>query len=852
MKNNSIKKRFMIINIIVGIVMLLLSFGILSYNMMETEEKVYVNTQKQLHHKLAQSIEGKKNVGITNAISMANDGRIKNAIRTGDRKLGIMSLSTISSEMKAHTNFKNVKVHIHTKDNKSYIRGWKPKKYGDDLSGFRASVVEVNKTQKPVNTMELGKAGLSLRTVVPIKDDDGTHLGSLEFIQGLNSVAKSFNESKDAFLFLMDLDIKKVQLFDSSKKFKNYLISQKFVNGEFLNDARKINMQELFKNGSYIGEKYYYTFDYVKDFQDKKLGIYLVGRPLSIVNHVLKDSEALIYNSLILIFVLVIVLLIGTVINLQRVVINPLSKLSETVVALMKYDSADQEIEVKNNDEIGALAKHFNSYMAKLRENMKHDQIVVEEVDKAIQMVRAGFYAYTVEAETDNRSTNDLKNSVNSMIKDLAVKFDIINNALIEYGNAKFDHKFEVENVSGTVGSIVFATKSIGNNISELLATIMTSGEQLSSNINTLVNSANSLSTSANAQAASLEETAAAVEEISSNIQSSSENVSRMAKLSDEVMSSSSNGQKLASQTVAAMDEINNKVSDINEAILIIDQIAFQTNILSLNAAVEAATAGEAGKGFAVVAGEVRNLAARSAEAANEIKALVQSANEQTIDGKRIAGEMIEGYEILTHKIEENKNMIDIVSQATKEQTQGIIQINDSINILDKNTQENANDATNIDALAKEVQHLSTNLINVANKASYIKEAKEQICNMDMTYELNTLKLDHLKFKTDNFERLNERSSFKVATHHDCRLAKWIKEQELNETDITKTANWKELNESHAIVHEKVQEYIDRNADNDSNEHLLAVGNEIEKATERVFIALNVVKKEYCKSRNNI
>ncbi|RXI27686.1 methyl-accepting chemotaxis protein, partial [Arcobacter defluvii] len=83
-----------------------------------------------------------------------------------------------------------------------------------------------------------------------------------------------------------------------------------------------------------------------------------------------------------------------------------------------------------------------------------------------------------------------------------------------------------------------------------------------------------------------------------------------------------------------SMDEINNQVNLINEAITVIDQIAFQTNILSLNAAVEAATAGEAGKGFAVVAAEVRNLASRSAEAAKEIKAIVENATSKADQGK--------------------------------------------------------------------------------------------------------------------------------------------------------------------------------------------------------------------------
>ena len=107
----------------------------------------------------------------------------------------------------------------------------------------------------------------------------------------------------------------------------------------------------------------------------------------------------------------------------------------------------------------------------------------------------------------------------------------------------------------------------------------------------------------------------------------------------------------------------------------VIDQIAFQTNILSLNAAVEAATAGEAGKGFAVVAQEVRNLASRSAEAANEIKALVGTATQKANDGKKISDEMIKGYEELNENITQTISLINDVEAASKEQQTGIEQI---------------------------------------------------------------------------------------------------------------------------------------------------------------------------------
>ncbi|MBY0541711.1 MAG: chemotaxis protein, partial [Campylobacterales bacterium] len=135
---------------------------------------------------------------------------------------------------------------------------------------------------------------------------------------------------------------------------------------------------------------------------------------------------------------------------------------------------------------------------------------------------------------------------------------------------------------------------------------------------------------------------------------------------------------------------INTQVNAINEAISVIDQIAFQTNILSLNAAVEAATAGEAGKGFAVVAAEVRNLASRSAEAAKEIKSIVENATKKANDGKKIAGNMIDGYKQLNGNIIHTINLIQDIQNASKEQLLGIEQINDAVNQLDQQTQQNA------------------------------------------------------------------------------------------------------------------------------------------------------------------
>jgi len=485
--------------------------------------------------------------------------------------------------------------------------------------------------------------------------------------------------------------------------------------------------------------------------------------------------------------------------------------------------------------------------ISELESEQNDDNGLINEINDVLLKVEKGLLDITIKSNSSNPELNIIKDNINKAIKANATFADQTVQTLIEYGNANFEYEVSTDNLSGKMGSIILGIRSLGSSISELLALLNMTSSQLNSEMIELSEASHDLSNSSNTQAAALEETAAALEEVTSTIISTAENTSKMSQLSNDVHNSATNGQKLANDTAIAMDGINNEVSAIDEAIIVIDQIAFQTNILSLNAAVEAATAGEAGKGFAVVAQEVRNLATRSAQAANEIKELVQNAKEKAIIGKDISNNMISGYETLNTNIENQLKLIEDVSFASKEQQQAIRQINDSVTELDKNTQQNAASAAQISSQSQNIKSLSAKLVDVVSHTTYTKAANEQVCDIDMMFVLNKLKLDHINFKDNNFKKLDSKASFQVVSDHECNLGKWIDQQERESKEFTKTSNWAHLKEVHANVHNGVQSVITDNASNNISA-VLSTTLDVDKAISDVFWTIQQVKRDNCKN----
>ncbi|MDX9815144.1 MAG: methyl-accepting chemotaxis protein, partial [Sulfurimonadaceae bacterium] len=408
--------------------------------------------------------------------------------------------------------------------------------------------------------------------------------------------------------------------------------------------------------------------------------------------------------------------------------------LQEFFSFLNKEKKSTNLIALDSKDEFGEMAKVINKNIQHTQNLIIQDNELIEDVKRVVNEVKNGKLNQKISKSTQNQSLEELKNNFNEMLENTAknVCEDLNKITAVLDSFAKLDFRARVENDNGDVA---IGLNNLAQIINDMLIENKSNGLTLDESSNILLQNVDKLNISSNEAAAALEETSAVLEEITSNIRNNTQNIAKMASYSSSVTKSSTLGEQLANQTTVAMDEINTQVNAINEAISVIDQIAFQTNILSLNAAVEAATAGEAGKGFAVVAQEVRNLASRSAEAAREIKTIVENATSKANHGKQIAGHMIEGYKELNQNITNTINLIQDIETSSKEQLTGIEQINDAVNNLDKQTQQNAQIASQTHDVAVITDEIAKLVVSNANAKEFI--GKNEVKAKDMKIKNN-------------------------------------------------------------------------------------------------------------------
>lgn len=351
--------------------------------------------------------------------------------------------------------------------------------------------------------------------------------------------------------------------------------------------------------------------------------------------------------------------------------------LSAAMTALTQGDFAHRmpvTVEPKMRQQVDGALQSLSEIVTQISASM--GAIAVGDFDKSLTLEAQGEWVA-------------LKESVNRSVSALGASMNELANA--SSAMAKGDLRVQIMGrYEGELARIAQAFNDGVRSLHESMQDISRASGVVSDAATEVANGNNDLSNRTQTQALSVEKTASAMTEMTQAIAQTSDNAEQARLLANNTQQAAKQGVVLMDQTVQAMREIGEANQQITAIVSLIDSIAFQTNLLALNAAVEAARAGEHGRGFAVVAGEVRALAGKSADAAKDIKLLIDRTVEKVQAGDQLVAQTVNAFAEIQSRLAQTDQAIVSIAAAMREQRAGVEQVNHSISEIDQSTQQNA------------------------------------------------------------------------------------------------------------------------------------------------------------------
>ena len=610
--------------------------------------------------------------------------------------------------------------HFHLPPAISFLRLQKPEKYGDDLSGFRKTVVDVNRTLEPVSAIEVGRAGMSVRAVVPVMytapgEDQERHVGSVEFGAPLKQAfvdsVKKLTGSNVA-LIVPDGEGFKVQ----AATYDPDLSSSQAGELRRVMASRKMATVQ----GNLQGHEVMVAYRPVTDYSGKAVGVLAVPFDISATLHQ-AHRRALYTIAAGFAAILLVQGLIWLLFN--RLINRPLDALTRRLEKASQGDLTQtmdaSHIEGVNCSELQACDQPDCSMYGKtgycweeagsLANNIQCPQILSGELESCSQCGRV--FGSTVKDEFSELTVyfNGFLANVTRMVKEIRDNSENLNETSAALGSVSTQLDASTAETAGRVESVAAAAEEMSAN----MASVAAATEEAAANVNVM---------------------STAAEEIGSTIGEIQQNTANAKQITGQAVEE-------ASDISTKVDELGNAAQDIGKVTETITEISAQTNLLALNATIEAARAGEAGKGFAVVANEIKDLARQTADATGEIKKRIEGIQHSTgitVDGIRkitdIIKEIDEIVTFIAGAIDEQGATMTELTSNVQQAGQGISEVSENVAQSSEVSREIADDVSQVNAATEQVAKGSR---QVHDRAGELQQLAGDLKEMIDKFKLN-------------------------------------------------------------------------------------------------------------------